>query len=207
MRIRRRALKAEERDDLVGMLLDKYTDDKKVIEKALPEIAQRLELILPQRSKTRGGSPFGLTELESRRCLKSLQEVVEKLHRKVITPEEAIKGLENSATLLESTIGLTEVSKEDLLKLVKVATGLSPNKKGRSAEKVVRESKVAKSVNVIKGVTLYLTWDTRLVSVQVNPKELKLRDTAVKFVGIGEDKVKDVAEHHDSFLAGGLSSV
>lgn len=38
-------------------------------------------------------------------------------------------------------------------------------------------------------------------------KRLKLRDTAFKFVGIGEDKVKDVAECHDSYLAGGLSSV
>lgn len=71
------------------------------------------------------------------------------------------------------------------------------SKKGTIRRYIVRKGSTATSVSILRGVVLHLTWD----------RKLKLRDKALKFVGVSEDKAKDTAEHHDNYLADGLQCV
>ena len=151
------------------------------------------------------------TDEEQESYLKPLRKAVKRLHEGKLSPEEALRALELAAILLEHG-GLEygqgrEPAKSDIIKLVRLATGLSLSKKGKPALKVLIAGQAARSVNVTRGVTLNLTWDHRLASVAVSPKELELRNKALKFVGVAQDKANDVAQGHDRYLAGALSNV
>ena len=125
---------------------------------------------------------------------------------KVISKELAIEALEHAAVLKEGSFyGSLVVRPKDVFRLVRLATGLSLEKKGKPRIAVVREGEASRLVSVLMGVKANLSWDKRLVSIEVNPKELARRDKALSFVGIGRDSETDVARRHDEYLYEGKS--
>lgn len=205
-----REIKAKQRDALVGALIGKYEIDPGVVEATLPEVAHLLRNLVSRSLKRSGWDIFQLTAPEEEERWRSYRERVKKMeHGKAsLSKEEAIEALEDAAALIEGSSKTSlELDRRDVVKLLKIATSLSLSKKGKTRRQVFKEGTPAKSISLLRGVQLHLTWDKNLLSVEVNPKELKLRHRALRFVGCSEDKVKDTAERHDSYLARGLSSV
>ena len=198
-------LPAAERDALVQAVIDKYEMDPAAVEQVLPELAQLLKTLVHKRGRGGTWEIFQLTPAEEEERLRSYRKAIESMNRgkTAFSQAEAIKALEDAAALRGARFGASlGIEQKDVLKLVKIATGLSLSKKGTIRKYMIKEASPAKSVSAVRGVTLHITWDKKLVSVEVNPRELKLRGKALKFVGIGEDKAKDTAARHDAYLAG-----
>lgn len=150
-----------------------------------------------------------MTLREEQVRLDSLNKALARIGRgkEPLSKEEAVQALEDTAALIEaSSSALLEIDRNNLVKLVKIATDLSFSRKGKPRKWVLKEGEPARSVNLIRGVQLNLTRDKKLMSVEMDPKELRLRDRALKFVGIGHDPAPDVARRHDDYLWGALGN-
>ncbi|MBM3942366.1 MAG: hypothetical protein FJ316_05490 [SAR202 cluster bacterium] len=117
-----------------------------------------------------------------------------------MTPEDAIKGLEHGATLLIDDFSPGYPPRQELLKLVRRATGIVPRKEGKPVEKVLSEGEASRVVSVVRGVDLHLTWDLKLVKVSLDPRQWRLRSQALGFAGLAADRAADVAQQHDRYL-------
>jgi hypothetical protein len=185
--------------------LDVYQSDPARLRKSLPEVAEALDQYLYEELlHTGGGTPFGLTDRE--RALR--KEVLESILKrsKSLNKEEAISGLEHGAALLIDDFSPGYPPRQELLRLVRKATGLQPRKEGKPVKNVVREGEPSRRVPVVKGVELQLTWDLKLLSVTLDPKQWRLRGQALSFVGTGTDSATDVAERHDDYLVDAIEN-
>lgn len=195
-------LTAKDKDVLAEMVVSVYRVDPQRLRKALPEAAEYLNGLLAQPTgKGRDGSPFGLTERERKFHKDALESLLK--NSRSLTSEEAVKGLEHGAVLLDDNsfrFEPMEPSRDELLKLVRRATGIRPRKKGKPVEKVVGEGDASRIIPVVRGINLHLTWDFKLLRVTLDPKEWELLCRALSFVGIGRDSATDVAERHDDYL-------
>lgn len=120
-----------------------------------------------------------------------------------VSTEEAVKGLEHGAVLLDDQSNDFEPefpNRPELMKLVRKATGILPRKTGKPVEKVVQEGEAIRIVPVVRGVDLHLTREFKLVKVIMDPHQWQLRSKALSAVGIGQDTATDVAERHDDYL-------
>lgn len=196
------SLTSKDKDLLAQRLLDIHQADPSSLRKAVPEIADLLdELQQPSPAQPTG---IGLTGLTARER-KFHQEEFDKLtdRSKTLTAAEAVKGLEHGANLLsESDFTPKPALREELLKLVRKATGIQPRKKGKPVEQVVGEGIASRIVPVVRGINLHLTWEFKLVKITMNPEQWRLRCQAVSIVGIGYDYegMSDVAENHDEYF-------
>ena len=187
---------------LLDLLLIKYRSDPNRFRDFLPEVAQELDVIAPE---TRGSrSPFGLTERERAARHEALQEVLERLDEASVAGEEALRGLEHCAALIQDDNLPPEVGHDTLVRLLRAAIGKSPG----SIKAVTtfpiqdgQEGKIANRTSLVRGVTLNLAWDMRLVSVTITPGKVQERRKALRFVGIGRDADAEVAREHDKYLA------
>ena len=195
-------LTSKDKDVLAEMVVDVYRVDSQRLRRAIPEAAEYLNGLLDQPGgKGRSDGPFGLTERERNFHKDALKRL---LKSRSLTAEEALKGLEHGAVLLDDNASRFEPmdpSREEMLRLVRRATGIRPRKKGKSVEKVVGEGDASRVVPVVRGVDLHLTWDFKLLKVTLDPKEWELLCRALSFVGAGVDSTTDVAERHDDYLA------
>lgn len=189
------------------MLLDVYSSDPVRLQKVLPEIAQELDQILSPSQEQRGGtSPFGLTDRERNFYKESLDHVLRKSKSHALSTEDAIKGLEHAAALLIDNFSPGYPPRQDLLRLVRKATGTGPRKTGQPEEKIIRDGQTSRTVAVVKGVDLHLTWELKLLRVSLDPSQWRLRSQAFSFVGMAADIATDVAERHDDYLAEALEN-
>jgi hypothetical protein len=150
--------------------------------------------------------PFGLTDHERAFRREALEEILKKLKSSSLTTEEAIRGLEHGAALLIDDFSPEYPPRQELLRLVRKATGVQPRKEGKPVEKVVGEGKATRMVTVVKGVELRLTWDLKLVSVHMDPRQWRLRGQALSFIGIGADRATDVSHRHDDYLVNAIQN-
>lgn len=188
---------------LLDLLLAKYRTDPEKFRSYLPEVAQTLDALYPHHHVSR--NPFGLTEHERSHRLQALHQVLESLSDGTATPEKAIRGLEHCATLIEDDSLPPEVDYAVLNKLVRAVIGKSPGSFKSASVIPVQEhlkDKVVHRVAVLRGVTLELTWDRRLVSIAINPRKVQERRKLLQFVGTASDPASDVALLHDDYLAG-----
>ena len=187
-------------DRLIEILHSKYSRDPKGFRKFLPGAAELLPERPPPRSRPK--SPFGLTERERAYHRKGLEEVSRKLNDGAISAEEAAKGLQHCADLIKDDAFTEEVNYELLKALVKAATGKSPaSYKVKTTVPLGEGGPVVEQISVIVGVHLDLEVNGRLVSVSINPKEVRKRREMMKIIGIGRDDQTDVALRHDDYLA------
>lgn len=204
MKKRANGVSASVRDALVQALVEKYELEPLAVETALPEVAELLKEQLPGARRKSGSQRFfALTLAEEKARRESLARQIAKFRagRVAFSREEALSTLEDVASLVEAfPLEPLGVSEKDLAKLLKIASGLSLSKKQKPQEAALGKGEPARSISVLRGVRLNLTWDKKLLSVEIEPKQLALRDRALAFVGIGKDGEPDVAVLHDEYI-------
>jgi hypothetical protein len=189
-----------QQDFILQALLNKYQVDGEGFRSYLPEVAQELRQFLPSQPKERRSV---LTELERERLRKALFHL---LDEKNLSTEKAIQTLEYCATFIQDGSLPSKVERQTFLSLLHQATGISLSKIKKNTRIPVRDGEAVKEVALLRGVHLHLTWNDRLVAISVSPTKLKERSKALKFVGIAKDTASDVAQHHDAYLAEGISN-
>ncbi|MDO8635228.1 MAG: hypothetical protein Q7R34_03150 [Dehalococcoidia bacterium] len=159
------------------------------------------ELVKEGRSRS-SRNHSALTELEKGKRLQSLHNLLEGMKDiKGFSKEQAIKALEDAATLVEAfPFESLELSDKDISKLVKIATGLSVTTKGRRQTSVLKEGEPSREVYLQRGVKLNLSWDKKLLSVEIDPKQMAIQARALSIIGIGRGMPSDMAERHDDYL-------
>jgi hypothetical protein len=194
-----RKLTAEDKEELVQRVSDVHRSDPGRLRSVLPEVADLLDGVTPPGLIRRGNeSPFGLTERELNFHKEALANILRRF--KTLTPAEAVEGLEHGANLLVDDFTPGYPPRQELLKLVRKATGIQPRKTGKPAEKAVREGESSRTVPVVRGLDLHLTWEFKLIKVTMDPNQWRLRSQALGIIGIGKETAADVAENHDDYL-------
>ena len=186
---------------LIDLLQKKYRADPQGFRRYLPEVAQTLDSISHTTRPFK--SPYGLTERERMARKESLEAVLDLVESGKATPQEAVRGLEHCAVLTEDGDLPEDVGHETLLRLLRLAIGKAPGSFKRK-EAVGMEGEenrdAVKASAVVRGVSLNLTWDMRLVSISVSPHKVEERRKMLVLVGVAQDPQPDVARRHDDYL-------
>ena len=194
-----RKLTAENKDELTQKVLDVYQEDPERLRELLPEVAILLDEFQSRRQTRRvDRSSFGLTERERNFHTGALENILRRFRS--LDQAGAVKGLEHGANLLVDDFTPGYPPRQELLKLVRKATGIQPRKTGKPVETVVREGESSRIVPVVRGVDLHLTWEFKLIKVTMDPYQWRLRSQALGIIGIGKDTADDVAKDHDDYL-------
>ena len=194
-----RKLTAENKDELTQKVLDVYQEDPERLRELLPEVAILLDEFQSHRQTRRvDRSSFGLTERERNFHTGALENILRRFRS--LDQAGAVKGLEHGANLLVDDFTPGYPPRQELLKLVRKATGIQPRKTGKPVETVVREGESSRIVPVVRGVDLHLTWEFKLIKVTMDPYQWRLRSQALGIIGIGKDTADDVAKDHDDYL-------
>ena len=199
-----RELTDEDKEGLVQMVVDLYSNNPSRLRTALPEAADLLDASSSSGSPLRENpGPIGLTRRERDFHRQALEGILGKTRS--LTAEQAIKGLEHGAILLYDNRDRYEPMSEvrdGLLRLVRKSTGIRPRKTGKPVEKVVREGEASRTVSVVGGLLLHLTGDFKLMKVTMDPHQWKLQCQALSVVGIGRDRdgATDVSVNHDDYF-------
>ena len=118
--------------------------------------------------------------------------------------QDAVRGLEHCAVLVQDDLMTPHVDRDKALRLFKAAFGKSPGSfrkntvipiEGRgTGEPVYRSS-------LIRGVVADLNLEMKLVSVTVTPRLIREGNKMMGVVGIARDARDDVSVKHDDYLA------
>ena len=202
MQKRAKTLTSQQKDYLAQAIIEQYERDPISVEKSFPEVVRILQnstrRIMRQRSENRST----LTELEKGKRLQSLCKLLEEMKdTKGFSREQAIQALEDAAALVEAfPFDPISISDAQICKLVKIATGLSVTTKGRRQTSVLKEGEPSREVYLLRGVKLSLSWDKKLMSVEIDPKQMAIQARALSIIGIGRGMPPDMAERHDDYL-------
>ena len=197
-------LSGKQRDLLVRIVLEKYEKDPHALRRAVPELTSVLEEAGVEKGRT-SREFFEITEQEALDRQAAYQKVAINVERgeKLVSRESAIEALEHVTALREGPLRAShELRPATILKLVRIATGLSLEKKGALRRCVIREGELSRIVSLVRGVRGHLSWDRRLLIVEVDPKGLALRIRALAFAGMGRDPQQDTARNHDRYAYG-----
>ncbi len=186
---------------LIALLQAKRRADPQGFRKYLPGVTELLPALPASRRSTR--SPFGLTEREHAYHRDGLSAVLGRLDEGTVTAEEAAKGLQHCANLIRDDSLAEEVGYEVLKGLIRAALGKSPGSYRSETTVPLGEGsgRVLERVSAIRGVSLDLDRERRLVSVSIHPGKIRERRQLMKFVGASKDPEPDVAARHDDYLA------
>ena len=189
---------------IIDLLQAKRRKDPDGFSKYLPDVERLLPDPSPRRAKPRTPA-FALTGREREYHKAGILEALAKLDEQNITPEEATKGLQHCAHVLKDDIfGFPGEDRHESAKaLIRAAVGKSP---GSYKSKITvpldlnGKGAVVEQVSVILGVYLDLDRNGQLVSISIDPNEVRKRREIMKFVGASVDE-PDVAARHDYYLA------
>lgn len=165
-----------------------------------PGIADKIEKHLHHKKSSRGkDSPFYsyLTEREREFRFNSLRSVMEKYQNKSeVSKEDVIKALEDAAALRE----YAEEFKNSLLAIVQKMLVIPLNAAQKETIYINKGKSEHHSYSLIRGLKLSLTWDGKLIKIEMDPAEFEKRRKALSFVGCGSDTQSDVAQRHDTYF-------
>ncbi len=185
----------------MNLLKDKYKADPEGFRHYLPEVAKALEGIAHAPRLQR--NPFGLTEEERGIRQREIDGVIDLLKQCTISKEEAVRAIENSAVLIEDNSLPGVVDSKVLVSLMRVIIGKSPTALKAVSEIQISDrlsKEIARQQSIFRGIILNLSWDMKLISIKINPNQIRERNKALRFVGIGRD-LPDVSQRHDKYLA------
>ena len=191
-----------QQDRLIALLQAKRRADPQGFRKYLPGVIELLPELSTRRRSTR--SPFGLTERERAYHRDGLSAVLGKLDKGTVTAEEAAQGLQHCANLIRDDNLAEEVGYEVLKGLIRAAIGKSPGSYRSKTTVPLGEGSgglVLERVSAIRGVSLDLDRERRLVSISIHPGKFRERRRLMEFVGASKDPEPDVAARHDDYLA------
>ncbi len=197
---KKRKPEERERDKIFKFFIKEYQEAPEELWSHYPFVADELErYINPKKPSRDRERPFYhyLTEREQEFRLNSLRSIIEKFQADgQASKDEAIKALEDAAALQDHA----EAFKDSLLALAQRALGLSLDAGEKQTISLIRGKAEHHSYVLVRGITLSLTWDRKLIKIDVAPKELAERRKALSLVGCGYDKQPDVAHKHDAYL-------
>ena len=191
----------KQRDEIVTLAIKAYGESPEEMESYFPELADKLkEFITPAKSPSRietiGSSP--LTEKEKQFRLDALRSALNRFRGgATASKEEAVKVLEDAAALGEDS----RIFKRDILSAVLEPLNLSLHPEESTSVIFLKGKRVHHTYSLIRGITLSLTRDGKLIRMDLDAKDLKHRHTTLSIIGIGSDTATDVAENHDTYLA------
>ena len=192
-------LSNKDKEALAQKVVEVHQTAPERLRTTLPEVSDLLDKLLSPAPNLRGNSsPFVLTQRERDFHKEALENILRRF--KSITVAEAVQGLEHGANLLVDDFTPEYLPRQGLLRLVRKATGIQPRKTGKPVEAVIKEGESSRTVPVVRGVDLHLTWEFELLKVTMDPNQWRLRQRALSIVGIGKDTASDVAENHDYYL-------
>ncbi len=179
-------------------IFKKYKEDPEFIKCFFPKIFEIFEK--QTKKEVPQWEPFlplsKLTSEEEKIHKEKLQKLLDKYKKEnTLTKEEGLEILEH---LIDLGIKNTDNYKEAIEipgKVLQIDFNKEINKKFN-----FRKGEVARTVPLILGVNLHLTWDGKILEIELKKKEIELRKKAMNFVGIGEDKEKDVSIRHDFYF-------
>lgn len=195
-------LTPQQKQALLQAVIGRYEKSPESVGKYLPEVAAILASMGHVRKKIEYRGFLQLTPVEKEKREQSLRGALEKFHKvKELSKEEAIQALEDAAALVEAfPFEPLELSDKDVSKLVKIATGLSVTTKGKRQTSVLKEGEPSREVYLLRGVKLNLSWDKKIMSVEIDPKQMAIAARALSIIGIGRDTATDVAARHDEYF-------
>ncbi len=200
-----RELTVEDKEALAQKVLEVYQSAPACLRSALPEVADLLDRTIGAEVARRWNeSPFGLTERERNFHVQAFEDILRRF--KSLTHTEAVEGLEHGASLLTDDFTPGYPPRHELLRLVRKATGIQPRKTGKPVEKILTEGESSRTVPVVRGVDLHLTWEFKLAKVTMDPDQWRLRDQAFSIMGMGVDTADDVAGRHDDYLVDAIQN-
>ena len=143
--------------------------------------------------------------LQTEQVQSALTETLAAVASGAATPADAVKGLEHCAFLIRDDSLPAEADYETLCALFKAAFGKRPASFKKSAALKVAAGRTADDVvhkfSLVRGVSLEIDREMRLISVSVSPRKVKQRRKLLSFVGAAQDAESDVAQRHDEYLA------
>ena len=185
---------------IVQLVQRKYASEPDEFRRLLPEVAQLLDAAGTSPRRIRG-SAFVLTERERARRLQSLQSALNSVKSKSLGRADAAGALGDYAALLDDDSLPDAMDYDARTALFKAVAGKAPGSFGANEIVPVADREAVRSVALMRGVRLNLTWDLQLVSLSVSPEQLRERKRLLAFVGSGRDAASDVAARHDDYLA------
>ena len=185
----------DKRDHILDILTNKYETDPEKFRTYLPELMPEIEDRAPSVCKKDHVST--LTEIERER----LCELLLNLPRdKSVTEQQAIQALGYCATLIQDENLPNEIVRKTILTFLHKVIGTPLSRISKITEKSVGNGKAVKTIAVLRGVYLHLTWNDLLVAFSISPTKFKERSEALRFVGIGQDSLADVSRQHDQYF-------
>ncbi len=181
------------------ILVSKYQADPSWFDRHLPEVGEIVRQAASQSRRSR--SPFGLTDREKDHHIEALLSV-ESAGK--LGSLDAIRALEHCAYLIRDNSLPDCMDYGSLVPLFKAAFGKSPGSFRKNTTipiEGIRDVEPVHRVSLVRGVTLNLNLEMRLVSVAVTPRKIRERKKLMSVVGIGHDPVSDVSRRHDEYLA------
>jgi hypothetical protein len=188
------------KDELVNLLVQEFQRDAEHFRSHFPEIAEKVEALSSEKSRQPKDAILytHLTEREREFRLNSLNAILGKAAGgEAMSKEEAVKALEDAAALREHAWG----SREAVMDLARSAFDLPVVPEKSLSVPLLKGKQVHHTYELIRGVTLSLNWDGKLIRIDLDAKELGYRQKSLAFAGIGSDTKSDVAENHDAYLA------
>lgn len=201
---RRKKPEEQERDEIVSTLIEESREALEELRSYFPHTADKLErFISPKRPPYSMESLFyfHLTEREREFRLNSLRAIIERFQSNgQVSKDEATKALEDAAALRDYAGDF----KDSLLTIVQKALKLPLDAREKQTISLIRGKAEHHSYDLVRGVTLSLSWDGKLIKIAVDPKELARRRKALFFIGCSSDIQSDVARNHDAYFGGSL---
>lgn len=194
-----RELTDEDKEGLVRMVVDLYSDDPSRLRKSLPEAADLLDDLASVAARDPASSPLGLTYRERNFRPASLQAALDRTAGgEALTKEEAVEILEAAAVLGDDGWHL----RHEVLDGAGAAFDFELVPEESRSIQILKGEQVHHTYSLIRGITLSLTRDGKLIKIDLDAKELKYRHQALSIIGIGrnKDNATDVAENHDAYL-------
>lgn len=182
----------DKREHILHILINKYRADPESFRSYLPELTQEIEDKLPSISKK--GHTSALTEIEREHLCKLLLVIP---RDKSITEEQVIQALGYCSTLIQDESLPDEIDRKTLLSFLHGLIGTPVSKIKKTTEKTIGGGETAKTIAILRGVYLHLTWNDLLVAISISPTKFKERSEALKFVGIGKDTPTGVSQQNN----------
>ncbi len=183
------------------LLVTKYRANPKSFERQFPsDVSQIVRQAMEPYRVSR--PPFRMTEREKRHRADSLNAV---LDMEEIPPQDAIKGIEHCAVLIQDETLTPHVNRDRVLTLFKAAYGKSPESYRKNTAIPIEGSGTGAPIyhsSLLRGVVADLDLEMRLVSITITPSKIREGKRMMSIVGIGRgDSSDDVSINHDDYLA------
>lgn len=185
---------------IAEIAIAQFTGNRSAFWSASPELANAIEQYLKSRTRPpRGSGMFEgyMTDRERQFKLGVLSEIIERYRAEgKLSIEDGKAALEHASALREHSAPF----KDTLVNIAERVFDVHLN--SMRPQKITLERGKSKhhTYELVRGLTLSLTWDGALIEVQVDPDEYQRRRQAMSFVGSAEDVRPDVAANHDMYV-------